>query len=104
MENQQGHAVWQGEFCSVLCNNLNGERIGKRIDSSICITESICYTPEANATLLINYTKYKIKSYKEIVFLTVSIPACLPNCLSPYYTPIYIFLLLEILSNLYKLT
>ena len=28
----------------------------KRIDTGICITESLCCTPEINKTLLINYT------------------------------------------------
>ena len=52
----------QGELCSVLCNNLIGRRIWKRIDTCICITESLSCTPETNTTLLINYTPYKIKS------------------------------------------
>ena len=40
-------------FCSVLCNNLSGKRIWKRIDT--CLTESLGYTPETNTTLLFNY-------------------------------------------------
>ena len=35
---------------------LNGKRIWKRIDTGIHITQSLCYTPEINTTLLINYT------------------------------------------------
>ena len=54
--NQQGPAVEHRELCSVFCNNLNGKRIWKRIDTCICITESLCCTPETNITLLINYT------------------------------------------------
>ena len=39
------------EPCSILCNNLNGKRIWKRIDTCICITEPLCCTPETNTTL-----------------------------------------------------
>ena len=42
------------ELCWILCKNLNGERIWKRID--ICIIESLCCTTEANTTLLTSYT------------------------------------------------
>ena len=44
------------EVYSILCNNLNGKRICKRKDTCICRTESLCYIPETNTTLLINYT------------------------------------------------
>ena len=30
-----------GNSCSILCNNLNGKRIQKRMDTCICITESL---------------------------------------------------------------
>ena len=42
-------------LCLILCNNLNGERIWKRIDTWIYIRESFCCTPETITTLLINY-------------------------------------------------
>ena len=38
------------ERCSVLCNNLNGKRIWKRINTCICTTESLCCTPETITT------------------------------------------------------
>ena len=44
------------ELCSIFFNNLNGKRTWKRIDICICITESLCCTPETNTTLLINYS------------------------------------------------
>ena len=50
---QQGSTVLHRELCSTLCNDLNGKRIWKRIDTYIRITESLCWTPE---TLLTNYT------------------------------------------------
>ena len=56
INNQQGPTVQHKERCSIFCNKLNGKRIGERIDTCICITESLCCTPETNTTLLINYT------------------------------------------------
>ena len=44
----------------MLCGDLNGKRIWRRIDTCICITKSLCCTPETNTTLLINYTPNKI--------------------------------------------
>ena len=38
----------------MLRNNLNGKRIGKRLDTRI--TESLCCMSETNKTLLTNYT------------------------------------------------
>ena len=62
IDNQQGPAVQHRELCSILCNNLNGKRIWKRIDTCVHITESLCCTPETNTTLLINYTPIDRKS------------------------------------------
>jgi len=47
---------YSGRELSAFCNNLNGKRIWKKIDTCIRITESLCCTPETNTTLLINYT------------------------------------------------
>ena len=51
IDNQQGPTLQHREFCSIFCKNLNGKRIWKRIDTCICITESLCCTPEINTTL-----------------------------------------------------
>ena len=47
-DNQQGTTIKHRELCSVFCNNLNGERIWKGIDTFTCITESLCCIPETN--------------------------------------------------------
>ena len=31
-----------GNTCSIFCNTLNGKRICKRIDTCVCINESLC--------------------------------------------------------------
>ena len=44
------------KLCSIFCNNLNGKRIWKIIDTCTCITESLYCTPETNTILFINDT------------------------------------------------
>ena len=39
-----------------ICNNPAGKELWKRIDIGVCITESLCDTPENNTMLLINST------------------------------------------------
>ena len=41
-------------------------QILKRIDTCICITESLCCTPETNTTLLINSTPTLNKKFKKV--------------------------------------
>ena len=53
-DNQQGPTVFCRYICSVFCNNLSGKRIRKRIDTCICLTESLCCAHETNTLLLIN--------------------------------------------------
>ena len=52
-DNQPGPTVQHEELCSVLCNNLNGKRIWKRMDACACMTESLCCTPGTNAASFI---------------------------------------------------
>ena len=54
MDNQQGPRVLCKELYSIFSNNP-GKRIWKRIDTCICMTESLSCTSET-ITLLINYT------------------------------------------------
>ena len=39
------------DLCSILCKNLSGKRIWKRIDTCMCITESLCCTSKTNITV-----------------------------------------------------
>ena len=55
IHNQQGPTIEPRELCSIFCNNLNRKRIRKRIDTYMCIAESLCCTPETSTPLLINY-------------------------------------------------
>ena len=50
-DNQQKRTVKQMELFSKFCNNLNGKRIWERIDTCMCITELLSYTPETKTML-----------------------------------------------------
>ena len=39
-----------------------GKRIWKRVDICVCITDSLCFTPETNTTLQIDYNPIKKKT------------------------------------------
>ena len=43
------------EFCLMLCDSLDGKEIWGRMDTCICMAESLCCPPET-ITLLISYT------------------------------------------------
>ena len=45
-----------GEFCSVLCGNLDGRGVWERMDACICMAESLCCAPETITTLLVGST------------------------------------------------
>ena len=46
----------------MLCASLDGSGVWGRIDSCICMAESLSFLPETMTTLLIGCTQYKIKS------------------------------------------
>ena len=43
------------ELCSISCTRLDVRRVGGRMDTCICITESFHCSPENVTTLLIGY-------------------------------------------------
>ena len=55
MDNQQGPTVQHIEPWSMLCDKMGGEIWG-RMDTGICIAESLCCPPENITTLLTYYT------------------------------------------------
>ena len=56
MDNQQGPTVQYRELCSMLCGSLDGRGVWARMDTCICMAESLLYSLETVTTLLINYT------------------------------------------------
>ena len=56
MNNRQGPAVQHRELCSVLCGSLDGRGVWGRMDTHICMAESLCCVPETITVLLIGCT------------------------------------------------
>ena len=56
MDNQQGPTVEYRELCSMFCDTLNGKGVWERVDSYVCMAESLCCLPETITALLISYT------------------------------------------------
>ena len=64
MDNQQGPTAQHRVLCLLLCGSLDGTGIWRRMDTCICMTESLCCSPETTTTLLIGYTPIQNKSLK----------------------------------------
>ena len=64
MDNQQGPTVQHMELCSMSCGSLDGRGAWGRMDTSICMTESLCCSPEIVAELLTGYTTTQNKKFK----------------------------------------
>ena len=54
------------ELCLTLCGSLDRRGVWERIDTSLCMAESLCCVPETVTTLLIGYIpiEKKKKSFK----------------------------------------
>ena len=53
------------EFCSMLGGSLDGRGLGGRMDTCVCMTESLCYLPANITTLLISYTPVRNKKLRK---------------------------------------
>ena len=62
MDNHQGPTVWQRELCSMLCGSLEGKG---RMDTCMCMAESLWCAPETITTSLIGYTTILNKKFKK---------------------------------------
>ena len=54
MDNQQGPAVEHRELCSMIRGCLDGRRVCGRIDTCMCMAESLPYSLETITTLFVN--------------------------------------------------
>ena len=50
---RKGQGVWD-QLCSVLRNSLDVREVRGRMDTCICVAESLCCSPETVTTLLVN--------------------------------------------------
>ena len=64
MDNQQGPTIYDKELCSILCDSLDRRVVWGRMNTYICIAESLCSLPETITTLLTGYTPIQNKKYK----------------------------------------
>ena len=65
MDKQQGPTVEHRELCSKLCGSLDWRGVWGRMDTCICMAESLYCLSETITILLISYTPIKIKSFKK---------------------------------------
>ena len=54
IDNQQGPRAEHRELCSVLRGSLDGRGVWGKMDTCICMAESLCCPPET-VTLLVSY-------------------------------------------------
>ena len=55
MDNPQGPTVKHMELCSMLCGNLDGRGVWGKMDTCICMAESLLCSPETVTTLFVNW-------------------------------------------------
>ena len=65
----------------MLCGSLDGRRIWGRMDTCICIAESLCCSPETITTLLIGYTQIQNKKQKKKKRIWVVDQLCVIWCI-----------------------
>ena len=64
------YSVWNSVQHSVLCGSLDGRGVWGRMDTCVCMAESLCCSPETITTLLIDYTPKQNKKFFKIFFKT----------------------------------
>ena len=52
-------------LCSMSCGNLDGRGVWGRMDTCICMADSLHCSPETITTLLISYTEIQKKKLKK---------------------------------------
>ena len=55
------------EPCSMLCGNLNGSGVMGKMDTYVCIAESLHSSPETIITLLIRHTQIQNKMFLKLI-------------------------------------
>ena len=63
MDNQQGPTVEHMELCSMLCGSLDGMGVWGRMDTCVCMAESLHCSPETSTTLLISCAPLQTKKF-----------------------------------------
>ena len=67
MSNQQGPTVQHMELCSMFCGSLNGRGVRGRMDTSICMPESLrCLPKLSQHCFLIKYIPIQEEKKKDL--------------------------------------
>ena len=77
MDNQQDPTVQHREHCLMLCGSLDERGVWRRMDTGMCIPESLCCPPETIKTFLIGYTPIQNKTFLKslnVVQSSLSLP------------------------------
>ena len=53
-DHQQGPDVEHRELCSLLCGSLDGRGVWEKVETYMCMAESLCYSSGSIITLLVN--------------------------------------------------
>ena len=53
----------------MLCGSLDGRGVWGRMDTCLCMAESLCCLPEIITTLFIGYMPIQIKRFKKILYV-----------------------------------
>ena len=71
MDKQQGllYSTLLNKLSSMSCGSLDGKGVWGRMDTCICIPESLCCAPETTTTLLTDYTLIQTKELKNKLIL-----------------------------------
>ena len=99
MDNKHGPTVQYMELCSILYSSLNGRGVWGRMDTCICMAESLYCSPETITTLLIGCTTIQKKKFFFFFKGKVLEMEGLPNF--NYVHPVYSSLGEEGLGNLF---
>jgi len=76
MDNHQGPSVYHMELCSMLCGSLDGRGVWGKMDTCICMAQSLLCSVETIITLLISDTPIQNKFYIYIWLHQVLIASC----------------------------
>ena len=66
------YCVQHRELCCMLGSSLDGRGVWGRMDTCVCVTESLCCPPEITTTLLISYVCCMVNSFSPVrLFVTL---------------------------------
>ena len=101
-DNQQGPTVQHMEFCSMLCGSLDESGVWGRMDTWICMAESLPCLPETITTLFVNWlcpnTKQKVFLKRFLHFLVKILPKRMKEMLNSTYE---LYMLSILMSTIY---